>query len=58
MGSAAALVDADAPDQVAEVLASWVQDRDTLNAMKRAAVERASEFTWSATAEALLRLLA
>jgi glycosyltransferase involved in cell wall biosynthesis len=57
VGSAGAYVDADSPGQVADVLASWVRDRTQLAAMKRAAVERASSFTWSATAAGLLRLL-
>jgi glycosyltransferase involved in cell wall biosynthesis len=57
VGTAGAFVDADSPDQVAEQLASWVRDRAQLVAMKRAAVERASGFTWSATAAGLLRLL-
>ncbi|GAA1059040.1 glycosyltransferase family 4 protein [Agromyces bracchium] len=57
VGNAGALVDADAPDQVAAVLEGWVRDRGLLTSMKRAAAERAGEFTWSATASALLRIL-
>ena len=58
VGTAGALLDPDSPEQVAEVLASWIRDRGRLAAMKRAAVERAARFTWSATAAALLRIIA
>jgi len=57
VGSAGALVEPDSPDQVADVLEGWVRDRAELVAMKRAAVARATEFTWSATAESLVRIL-
>lgn len=57
VGSAGALVEPDSPDEVADVLEAWVRDRGRLEAMKRAAVERASGFTWAATAASLVRLL-
>ena len=57
VGSAGALVPAESPDAVADVLEAWVRDRTQLAAMKQAAVERAADFTWSATAAALVELL-
>ena len=57
VGSAGALVAPDDPEQVAAVLEAWVRDRGALAAMKRAAVDRAAAFTWSATADALVALL-
>jgi len=57
VGSAGALVPAESPDAVADVLEAWVRDRTQLAAMKQAAVERTAGFTWSATAAALVELL-
>jgi glycosyltransferase involved in cell wall biosynthesis len=57
VGSGGALVEPESPDEVADILEAWVRDREQLNSMKRAAVERAAGFTWSATAAALIRLL-
>lgn len=57
VGDAGALVAADSLDEVVEALEAWVRDRARLATMKLAATERAQEFTWSATAASLVRLL-
>jgi glycosyltransferase involved in cell wall biosynthesis len=57
VGGGGALVDADAPDEVAAILEDWVRDRRRLATMKLAATRRAQEFTWSSTAASLLQLL-
>lgn len=57
VGNAAALVDADSPEQVADVLGQWILNRDSLSAAKSASRVQAEKFRWSQTADDLVDLL-
>lgn len=56
IGDAGVLVAPDSPDEVANVLRQWIIQPDLLATMKRAARERAAQFSWSHLASQLTHL--